>query len=136
MSETKINGALVSAYLASGVMPQERTSFEGVGFTPPTEQPWARLTNMPTRREKLGLAATDSSEVAGILQIDLFWPKGTGTGPILSAADQLMTHFEPNTSIEHQGQRVKIRRVERLKLRAEDVWQSVSVDIYYWACLA
>lgn len=136
MSETKINGALVSAYLASGVMPRERTAFEGVGFTPPAEQSWARLTNMPTRRDKPGLAVTDSSEVAGILQVDLFWPKDTGTGPVLSAADQLMIHFGPHTSLEYQDQRVKIRRVERSQLRTEDVWQSVSVDIYYWACLA
>lgn len=136
MSETKINGALVSAYLASGVMPQARTAFEGVKFEPVTGLNWARLTNLPTRREKPGLAISDSSEAAGILQIDLFWPKGTGTGPILTAADVLLSYFEPHTSFEYQGQRVKVRRVERSQLRTEEVWQSVSVDIYYWACLA
>lgn len=136
MSEIKINAALVSAYLACGVMPRERTAFEGVTFDPVTGQSWARVTNMPARRDKPGLAVTDSKEYAGIYQIDLFWPKGTGTGPILMAADQVMNHFEPHTSIEYQGQRVKLRRVERSQLRTEDLWQSISIDIYYWACLA
>ncbi|QPI08274.1 hypothetical protein IM687_13825 [Stutzerimonas stutzeri] len=133
MSETKINGALVSAYLASGVMPQARTAFEGVSFTPPQGQSWARLTNMPTDRDKPGLAPSDSSQVTGILQVDLYWPKGSGTGPIIAAANQLLGYFEPHSSVEYQGQRVKIRRVRRSQIRPGDVWQSVQVDIYYRA---
>lgn len=136
MSESKINAALVSAFLASDVMPRARTAFEGVTFTPIPGQSWARLTNMPTRRDKFGLLPTDSSEATGILQVDLFWPKGSGTGEILAAADQLMASFVPHTSITYQDLRVKLRRVERSQIRTDDVWQSVSVSIYYWACLA
>jgi hypothetical protein len=135
MSETKINGALVSAYLASGVMPQARTAFEGVKFEPVAGQSWARLTNMPTDRDKPGLAPSDSSQVTGILQVDLYWPKGSGTGPIIAAADQLLSCFEPHSSVEYQGQRVKIRRVRRSQIRPDDVWQSISVDIYYRATI-
>lgn len=50
MSETKINAALVSAYLASGVMPQKRTAFEGVTFTPTSGESWARLAPAPDSR--------------------------------------------------------------------------------------
>ena len=133
MSETKVNAALVAAYIASGVIPQARTAFEGVTFAPVTGQSWARLTNLPSMRDKPGLAPGDSSEVLGILQVDLFWPKGSGTAPILAAADQLMTHFEPHKRLAFQGQDVKIRRVRRSQIRIEEVWQSVSVDIHYWA---
>lgn len=133
MSESKVNSALVAAYLASGVIPQARTAFEGRSFTPATGQKWARLTNMPTRRDKPGIRAADSSEAAGIFQVDLFFPKNTDPGTILAAADSLMEHFNPHTAIEYQGQRVKIRRVQRSQIRPEPAWLSVSIDIYYWA---
>lgn len=135
MSETKINAALVTAYLASGVMPQARTAFEGVTFTPATSQSWARLTNVPTDRSKSGLTRESSSVATGILQIDLFWPLNTGTGPILAAADALLAYFEPRQRFAYQSQEVEIRRAERSKIRPEDVWQGVSVDVYYLATL-
>lgn len=133
MSESKIHSAMVSAYLASAVMPQARTAFEGRSFEPVQGQSWARLTNMPSRRDKFGIRATDSSEAAGILQIDLFFPRNTGHAPILDAADKLIEHFDPHTVIEYEGQRVKIRRAQRSQIRSEPVWLSVSIDIYYWA---
>lgn len=133
MSESKIHSALVAAYLASDVMPQARTAFEGRKFNPLAGRSWARLTNMPTRRDKLGLRAADSSEAAGIFQIDLFFPRNTGHAPILDAADKLIEHFGPHTAIEYEDQRVKIRRAQRSQIRSEPVWLSVSIDIYYWA---
>lgn len=133
MSESKINSALVSAYIESAIMPPACTAFEGVDFAPPTGQGWARLTNMPTSRTKPGLCRQDSNEILGYLQIDLFWPRGIGTGPILTAADQLLDYFEPRQRLSYQGQNVQIRRVERSAIRIEDVWQVVSVFVYYRA---
>lgn len=133
MSELKVNAALVSGYLASAVIPQERTSFEGVNFTPVTGKSWARLTNLVSYREKVGMASGDSSEIAGILQVDLRHPKGVGTGPMLADADTLMRFFDPPKALVYQGQKVKIRRIQRRAISVEDIWQTVSVDIYYWA---
>ena len=133
MSELKVNAALVEAYLATAVMPRERTAFEGVNFTPTTGKSWARLTNLISYREKVGMASGDSSEVGGILQIDLRYPKGAGTGPMLTDADMLMRLFDPPKSLIYQGQKVKIRRVQRRAISVEDIWQTVSIDVYYWA---
>lgn len=133
MSELKVNAALVSAYLASAVIPQERTLFEGVNFTPVTGKSWARITNLVSYREKVGMASGDSSEIAGILQVDLRYPKGVGTSPMLTDADTLLRLFDPPKALFYQGQKVKIRRVQRRAISVEDIWQTVSVDIYYWA---
>jgi len=130
MSETKINGVLVSAYLASGVMPQARTAFEGVTFEPVTGQSWARLTGLPSGRAPAAMGSDAPQEWTGILQLDVFHPKGTGTGPVLADADKALAFFTPGKRLEYQGQRVLIRRAERSPIRTEDVWQSVSVSIY------
>lgn len=133
MSELKVNAALVEAYLSTAVMPKERTAFEGVNFTPQSGKSWARLTNLVSFRDKVGMARGDSSEVDGILQIDLYYPKGSGTAPMLNDADKLMTVLHPPKALSYQGQKVKIRRVQRRTITPDDVWQSISVDVYYWA---
>lgn len=130
MSESKIHSALVTAYVASGVMPNDRTAFEGKSFTPPTGQSWARLTGLPTGRAPAGLGSAAPQEWNGILQIDLFHPKNTGHAPILTDADALLAFFASGKRLDYQGQGVLIRRAERSQIRQEDVWQSVSVSIY------
>jgi hypothetical protein len=133
MSELKVNAALVEAYLAAAVMPKERTAFEGVNFTPQSGKSWARLTNLVSYREKVGMASGDSSEVAGILQVDFYYPKGSGTAPMLNDVDKLMSILHPPKVLSYQGQKVKVSRVQRRVINPDDVWQSISVDIYYWA---
>lgn len=130
MSETNINAALVSAYLASGVMPQNRTAFEGVSFTPASGQSWARLTGLPSGRAPAAMGSDAPQEWTGILQIDLFHPKGTGTGPILADTDKALAFFASGKRLDYEGQGVLIRRAERSPIRTEDVWQSVSVSVY------
>lgn len=130
MSESKIHSALVSAYLASGVMPQARTAFEGITFTPTPGQSWARLTGLPSGRAPAAMGTEAPQEWTGILQVDLFHPKDKGFAPILSDVDTLLSFFTPGKRLDYQGQGVLIRRAERSPIRTEDVWQSVSVSIY------
>tara|TARA_R110001592_G_scaffold111372_5_gene308460 strand:- start:11283 stop:11687 length:405 start_codon:yes stop_codon:yes gene_type:complete len=129
MSESKIHSALVSAYLASGLMPALRTAFEGRDYDPEPGQSWARLTGLPTGRDPLTVGQ-GTQEWSGIFQIDLFHPKGQGHGSILADADTLLTFFAPHARFEYQGQVVEVRRSERSQIRPEEVWQMVSVSIY------
>jgi len=130
MSESKIHSALVSAYVASGVMPAARTALEGKAFTPPTGQSWARLTGLPTGRAPAAQGKSAAQEWTGILQIDLFHPKNTGHAGLLTDVDALLAFFISGKRLDYQGQGVLIRRAERSQIRQEDVWQSVSVSIY------
>ena len=130
MSETKINAALVSAVLASGVMPQARIAFEGKEFKSTTGQSWARITTLPSDRAPAAQGSSAPQEWTGILQIDICHPLGTGTGPILADADKALAYFRSGRRLEFQGQRVLIRRAQRSQIRRDDIWQVVSVDVH------
>ena len=133
MSEIRINGALVAAYLASGLYPAARTALEGKTFTPVTGQPWARLTDMPTGREPAAFGGVNPVERTGYLQIDIYHPNNTGTGAILADVDKALNFYTPGLGLEYQGQRVHIRKAERSKITPEAVWTGVSIFIYYTA---
>ena len=130
MSEVRINAALVSAVLASGVMPQARIAFEGAKFEPVTGQSWARITALPSDRSPAAMGSGAPQEWTGILQIDIYHPLNSGTGPILGDADKALTYFRSGRRLEFQGQRVLVRRAQRSQIRRDDIWQVVSVDVY------
>ncbi|HTN31810.1 MAG TPA: phage tail terminator-like protein [Pseudomonas sp.] len=130
MSETKINAALVSAVLASGVMPQARIAFEGAKFEPVTGQSWVRIIALPSDRSPAAMGSSAPQEWTGILQIDIYHPLNTGTGPILGDADKALAYFRSGRRLEFQGQRVLVRRAQRSQIRRDDIWQVVSVDVY------
>lgn len=130
MSESKIHSALVSAYIASGVMPSDRTAFEGRSFSPTTGQSWARLTGLPSGRAPAAMGSDAPQEWTGILQIDLFYPKDAGHAALLADVDKALAFFASGKRLDYQGQGVLIRRAERSPIRTEDVWQSVSVSVY------
>lgn len=130
MSETKINAALVSAVLATGVMPQARIAFEGAKFEPVTGQSWVRIIALPSDRSPAAMGSSAPQEWTGILQIDIYHPLNTGTGPILGDADKALAYFRSGRRLEFQGQRVLVRRAQRSQIRRDDIWQVVSVDVY------
>lgn len=130
MSEAKIHSALVAAFIASQVMPTERTAFEGKAYTPVQGQSWARLTGLPTGRAPAAQGRNAAQEWTGVLQIDLFHPKDTGHAGLLADVDTLLAFFASGKRLDYQGQGVLIRRAERSQIRQEDVWQSVSVSVY------
>lgn len=130
MSESKIHSALVSAIIASAVMPTARIAFEGRDFKPTTGQSWARLTGLPTGRAPAAQGRDAAQEWTGILQLDLFHPKNTGHAAILADADKALAFFKSGKRLEYEGQGVLIRRAERSQIRSEEVWQSVSISIY------
>ena len=133
MSETKINAALVSAYLACNLYPLKGTSWEGDEFTPVVGSAYARFTDLPSSRAPAAQGQSAPQERTGILQIDLYHPKGTGTGPILADADKALTFFRSGKHLDYLGQDVLIRRSERSALRTEAAWQSMAIEVYYTA---
>lgn len=133
MSELKIHSALVTAYLASDVMPKARTAFEGRSYEPVTGKSWARLTDMPTARNPAANGRYAPQERRGYLQIDLFHPKHKGAHPILSDADKAFGFFRPGRRFNYEGQGLAIRSTDRSRIVEEDVWQKVSVFVHYTA---
>lgn len=133
MSETKIHGALIEAYQASELMPNERTAFEGVRFDPVIDHSWAKLTDMPSGREPAAFGGANPVARTGYLQVDIYHPKDTGAAPLLADADKALAFYQPGRRIEYQGQSVLIRKAERSQIRIEEAWQSVAIFIHYTA---
>lgn len=133
MSETKINGALVSAYLASEIMPKSRTAFEGRTYDPVVGQGWARLTDMPSGREPAAFGGVNPVERTGYLQVDVYRTKGTGTAELLADADKALAFYQPGRRFEYEGQSVLVRKAERSPIRTEPTWQSIAIFIHYTA---
>lgn len=129
MSESSIHNALVSAYLASDIMPPARTAFEGVAFGPVAGQSWARLTMLPSDRSPAAQGRDAPDEWIGRLQIDLFHPPDTGHTPILSDADKALTFFRPGKRLVFEDQRVLVSGAQRSQIRKDDIWLAVSIDV-------
>ena len=129
MSESKIHSALVSAYLASAVMPQARTVFEGRSFEPVTGQSWARLTMLPADRSPAAQGVHAPDEWVGRLQIDLFHPLNAGHAPVLADAEKAIVFFRPGKRLAYEGQGVLIRGSQRSQIRKDGIWLMVSVDV-------
>lgn len=133
MSESKINSALVSAYLAANLYPATRTQMEGKTFTAVQGQTWAALTDLPTGREPAAFGGANPVERTGYLQIDINHPANTGTGPVLADADKALAFYVPGKRLEYQGQRVHIRKSDRSQIRVGSPWMTVSIRVYYTA---
>lgn len=129
MSESNIHSALVSAYLASAVMPQARTAFEGRSFEPVTGQSWARLTMLPADRSPAAQGVHAPDEWVGRLQIDIFHPLNTGHADILADADRALAFFRPGKRLAYEGQRALIRGSQRSQIRKDGIWLMVSIDV-------
>lgn len=137
MSETKINGALVSAYLASEVMPKDNTAFEGAPFVSKGRDCWAELIDIPTDREPAAFGGANPTERTGYLQVNVYRNPSTiggpATGALLADADKALTFYHPGRTLEYQGQKVRIRKAERSRIRTDDGWLSIAIFIYYTA---
>lgn len=129
MSESKIHSALVSAYIASAVMPIERTKFEGREYDPVTGQSWARLTILPSDRAPAAQGRDAPDEWIGRLQVDLFHPLGTGHAPLLADADKALTFFRPGKQLAFQDQIALVSDAQRSQIRKDDIWLAVSIDV-------
>ena len=99
----------------------------------PSRKSWARITDLPSGREPAAFGGANPAERTGILQVDLFHPKNTGTGPILTDVDKAMSFYTPGKRLDYEGQKVLIRKAERSQLRTDGPWQSIAISIYYTA---
>lgn len=69
-------------------------AWPGVPFTPPNNAPWIR----PTPLFGAGAVATyDTHSVTGILQVDVFAPRGRGTGAARALAETVRDLFAAQT---------------------------------------
>lgn len=117
------------ALTATGFPADGSRAFEGMSFTPVAGEEWVRLTILPLANEAFVTGQTNT--MTGILQIDLYWPVGAGTGAIEAATNNLKSVFRPATRLTLAGGEpldiVNVERISGLPPEADFIRSTVQV---------
>lgn len=86
-TEDDITAALFTRLAALTLSPVHPIAWPNVTFTPPTNNRWLRVNEIPTVTEAVAIGQAGSNEYRGFLQVDVFAPLGGGlAGPKATAA--------------------------------------------------
>lgn len=98
---------------------------------------WARATFLPARTQTATVGEDGYDRLAGLLQIDIFVPVGTGVASAGALADAVREHFPRTLGLDADGAFVQILRTSR------DAGRTVLNDKFYqipvtveWLCIA
>jgi hypothetical protein len=135
MTISAIPQAIINRYKAGAFFSDALTSWENKTFTKPASTvAWAALFHLPSAQAELTLATTN--ENAGLVQIDLNYPKNGGSGAILAKADAILASFQRATILTHAGQKVQITTSDASQGLEVDGWYRVSISVFYRAFVA
>ena len=94
-----VEDRLIKAFLASlptGIAGEQQVKSPNLKFTTPNKGPWARI-GLTTPATPVSTDASGCYEISqGILNVGLFWPKGTGSQEALQAAHQVKELYDAN----------------------------------------
>lgn len=131
MSLATAKYALTNAVVtAVGSTPLAR---ENAPFTKPTGAKWAALhflANQP-QGETLGDAGQDLAN--GIMQVDFYYPAGTGDAAADTDLETFRAAFKAGHSFNQSGQSIVVRNCGAPYRRLEENWFIVSVTIGWYA---
>lgn len=84
-------------------------AFDNQNFEPPNQEPWGRLTIIPSQPVPVEIGAVLTDEVNGIAQIDIFYPADSGGGESLQKADQILSIYRRAANLTYNDKSVRIR---------------------------
>ncbi len=106
--ETRIAEGLFARLATLVLEPALPIAYPNVDFTPPADNRWLRVTEIPAPAAAFAFATGGTRDHAGVLQIDVLWPQGTGMAAPRQVADALVAHFTPGRVIYCDGAKIKI----------------------------
>ena len=123
MNQRKIDEALIATYVAGTFgLP---TAYPNMGAVDasgnpvqPSGEPWARVSILPSRPVVATLGPGGHDEFNGVMQVDLFYPRNTGSGAVNAKADEIITAFKAGTThtagtvVVHSDGAGRVRAVE------------------------
>ena len=133
MTASNAKLALTTAVLSAlGTTPVAR---ENAPFTKPPNAKWARLSFIPNipSVETLGDTGEDMND--GIIQVDFYYPAGSGDVAADTDAETFRSTFKAGHKVVASGQSAVIRKCGRHPGRLEDNWFIVSVDLEWYALI-
>lgn len=74
-------------------LPVPPVSWDNTSFTPPNNAAWCRLSVLPQEERQITLGAVANWRTTGVIVVQIFVPKGSGTDTIRGYADAVSTIF-------------------------------------------
>ncbi len=108
---------------------------ENSAFTKPVSAKWGRLVFVPNQPSVETLGALGEDMVDGFLQVDIFYPAGTGYAAALSDFEAFRMGFVAGHSFASSGQLVTVNNCGRSQGRLDGSWYIVSIRITWWAMI-
>ena len=133
MSLASVQEALQGAVIAA--LAGIPTEYENAVFTKPTNSKWARLWFIPNQPVPNTLGTSGEDEATGILQIDLNYPRNTGTRESIADFEEIRAAFPAGNAYTRDGQTVQALNCGRSQGRLVDNWYRVSITISWWALI-
>lgn len=109
--EAKITNALMARMAALTFSPAIPVAWPNVAFTPPSNNRWLRVNEIPASTTPFALSG-GTSEHVGLMQIDVFRPLNEGHLAAKETAGAVRAHFLPPLKLYSEGVTVKITRAE------------------------
>ncbi len=109
------------------------------GSTPsaqPSNAPWLMVTDLPAPIVQASLGQSGQDNQTGVLQVDIFVPKGSGDIKALQIADEVETLIYSGRVVAYNGVNVVIRHVSVRNGAEEDNFYRKIVEIDYYTYLA
>jgi len=128
MSETNLRGALDSHLQAMVGAPA--IAWENVKFTQ-NNQVYLSQVLLPTENITVGVEATGSDVLAGIYQVTVNIPKGTGKNAFLVETEKVKAHFKRGTILNYDGTRIIIHKVWSSPAQQDQNFYRVPISIRY-----
>lgn len=129
----EIEKAIIAAYLE--VDSTTPTGMPGRPLLPDAKGPglWATIHNVRGQSGVATLGAAGTDNHPGFIQIDLNYPEGKGSGPLLTKADALASAFPAGRALAYNGQEVKVLGTSLGPGRYVGGFYRVSLTINYYA---
>lgn len=140
MNQAKIDEALLATYVAGlfglpTAYPNMGAVDEYSNPVQPAGEPWARVSILPSRPVVATLGPGGKDEFNGVMQVDLFYPRNTGSGEANAKADEIITTFKAGTT--HAAGAVTVHSDGAGRVRAVDLpdWYQTIIEIAFHSWL-
>lgn len=110
-----------------------KTVYENFKSTPPTGEPWARVTFAPAQPIPTGLGDTGEDEVVGLYIVDLNYPLGEGNKRALEAYEAIRVYFKAGRKFTNGTTTAAIISAGRLPAQIVDQNYRLTVQIEFEA---
>lgn len=131
--QTDIRAALRSILRSSGLLADTNIAWQGIDFTRPTDQAWAKETLIPTSaRLKTMNAPQGVVQEDFIYQLSFFDRADRGMKDLEALVDGAVAAFKPGTSVISGSANAIVERAEKAGPIDEPDWIQIPVSIYLW----